>query len=717
MWFGSRILVRIMHCAFLLAMVSNMIVLLTPSPVVAQRHLKVGIYQNVPLTFSDQKGQAAGFFIDILEAIAAKENWHLEYIPDSWPQCLANLKAGRIDLLGVIAYSPERNRHFDYNYESVLTEWGQIYIGNQSTIESLLDLEGKKIAVLRDDMHYLNLRELMKRSGLNCRFVEAFEYDAVLELVAIGRCDAGLVSQFFGMQYEGSYAVRRSPIIISPQKLYFAVPKDKNKSILHALDKHLGAFKKSKNSVYDQSLNRWFGNPAEPFLAPWVKWALALTASLLSLFLVLNLTLRAQVKSRTKELVAKNKALWLEIEHRRKAEKERSQMEKRLQRAHKMEAIGTLAGGVAHDLNNILSGLVSIPELLLLKEPPDSPLRKPLTTIKTSGEKAADIVQDLLTLARRGVANNEVQNLNSVIDDYVGSFECQRLLDRHAGVKLATELEPQLANIQGSRIHLAKTLMNLVTNAAEAMPRGGTIRIKTYQRFLQKPVKGYETIDPGAYAILEVGDDGTGIAPKDLDRLFEPFFTKKTIGRSGTGLGMAVVWGAVKDHRGYIDVLQGQSGGTIFRLYLPITDNAYQQPKTVVPLEGLMGAGEPILVVDDDQQQLDIAFEILNKLGYTPAVVSGGEEALTYLQTHRADVMILDMIMEPGIGGLETYRRVLKNHPHQKAIITSGFAETQDVWAAQRLGAGAYVKKPYTIEKIGLALKAELEGKHASTSS
>ncbi len=401
-----------------------------------------------------------------------------------------------------------------------------------------------------------------------------------------------------------------------------------------------------------------------------------------------NSILEAEVEARTRELI---------------------NYEKRLQRARKMEAIGTLAGGVAHDLNNILSGLVSYPELLLMDIPENSPLRKPLLTIKKSGEKAASIVQDLLTLARRGVGNREVVNLNRIIDEYLKSLEFEKLQVYHPGIRIKTDLDENLLPVSASPVHLSKTIMNLISNAAEAIPGKGEILISTRNTYIDTPIKGYDHVNEGDYVTLKVSDNGTGISPEDMERIFEPFYTKKVMGRSGTGLGMAVVWGTVKDHNGYIDVQSVPGRGTSFTLYFPITRQEVIDQGRKPELEDYKGRGESILVVDDIEEQRRIAAGMLTKLGYVVHSVPGGEEAVTYLKDHPVDLVLLDMIMDPGIDGLETYKRILKIHPHQKAVIASGFSETDRVKEVQKLGAGAYVKKPYLLEKIGLAVRAELD--------
>jgi two-component system cell cycle sensor histidine kinase/response regulator CckA len=397
-----------------------------------------------------------------------------------------------------------------------------------------------------------------------------------------------------------------------------------------------------------------------------------------------------------------------DITDRKRAEEQRRQLEAKLQHARRMEAIGTLASGVAHDLNNILSGLVSYPELLLMDLPQGSPLRKPILTIQKSGEKAAAIVQDLLTLARRGVPVTEHVNINQIISEYLKSPEHEKLTTYYPHVTIETHFEKELLDIIGSPIHLTKTVMNLVSNAAEAMPEGGNIIISTENLYIDIPIKDKE-LDTGEYVVLTVSDAGVGISPEDMENIFEPFYTKKVMGRTGTGLGMTVVWGTVKDHNGYIDVQSNMGTGTTFAIYFPATREKYEQDQSPFSIEDYRGRGESILVVDDVEEQREIASDMVKRSGYSVKSVSSGEEAVTYLESHSVDLIILDMIMDPGIDGLETYRRILALHPGQKAIIASGFSETDRVKEARRLGAGTYLKKPYLLEKMVTAVRRELD--------
>ena len=384
-------------------------------------------------------------------------------------------------------------------------------------------------------------------------------------------------------------------------------------------------------------------------------------------------------------------------------------LEDQLRRAQKMEALGTLAGGVAHDLNNILAGIVTYPDIMLMQVPEDSPLRKALLTIKKSGLKATAVVQDLLTLARRGVSQRTVINLNDIIREYLESPELKKMLENaNNEVKIETRLAPDLMNIEGSHVHISKTVMNLVTNAAEAMPNGGIIRITTANVYVDTPIPGYDKVTEGDYVLLTIKDNGTGISKEDMPHIFEPFYTRKVMGRSGSGLGMAVVWGSVKDHFGYIDIESTVGEGTTVKVYLPVTRQEKTEQRRDTEIQKLRGS-ETILVVDDVKEQQEVAQYLLETLGYDVDTASCGEEAVEMCSRKRYDLIVLDMIMPPGIDGYETYRRIKEINPEQKAVIASGFSETERVSMAQELGAGAYIKKPYTMEKLARAVRYELD--------
>lgn len=400
------------------------------------------------------------------------------------------------------------------------------------------------------------------------------------------------------------------------------------------------------------------------------------------------------------------------------AQEEKKALMARLARAEKMEAIGTLAGAVAHDLNNVLSGVVSYPDLLMQHLPDNSRLKRMANTIKTSGQKAAAIVEDLLTLSRRGVITTEVVNLNQIITDYLSSAEYANLLACYPTARVDVKLAADLFCIMGSPLHLDKTIMNLLVNAFEALPpEGGDIIIQTQNDHLENPTPSIsDSMPPHDWVILKVQDTGVGIATEDQERIFEPFFTRKVMGRSGTGLGMAVVWGAVQDHNGHVDLQSRLGEGTEFTLYFPATKQKSTPLREKESIDTYLGQGESILVVDDVPTQLEIASDILTRLKYTVHRVSSGQAAVEFLKTTRVELVILDMIMDPGIDGLETYRQITQIDPNLKVIIASGYSKHARIQQAIEEGVIACVKKPYLTVEMGAAIGAALRNVNSGQS-
>lgn len=414
------------------------------------------------------------------------------------------------------------------------------------------------------------------------------------------------------------------------------------------------------------------------------------------------------IDEQNRELDTAYKGLKREMAQRLEAERENLQLQEKLARSQQMEAIGLLAGGVAHDLNNILSGTVTYPDFLLMEMPPQHRLRPALETIRAAGLKAAAIVQDLLTLARRSIINKRPTDLNKVVKSYFASPEFAHLKRNHPTLEIRTNLSPDLYPVLGSEIHLQKVLMNLVHNAAESRSHTGVIEISTTNCSLDTALSAYEEIPKGMYAMLIVCDEGEGIADEDMRKIFEPFYTKKVLGRSGTGLGMSVVWGTVHDHDGYIDIGSKPNKGSTFRIFLPITSEEPLTEEGQLAPEKYMGNGEYILVVDDDPVQCRIAESVLKKLQYKVKIANTGQEAIAMVKRQKPDLIVLDMIMEQGYDGCETFEKILEIDPGAKALIASGFSENDRVKAAQERGAGQYIRKPYTLEKIGMAIRNEL---------
>ncbi len=395
-----------------------------------------------------------------------------------------------------------------------------------------------------------------------------------------------------------------------------------------------------------------------------------------------------------------------DITERKRSEAQEARLRERLEKAERMESLGILAGGVAHDLNNLLGPLVGYPELILAKLPADSPVRKYIESMRKAAVDATEVIQDLLTLARRGRYEMSPVDLNEVVQSCLQSSALRNLASRKPQVALHLNLCDSVAAISGSFPHLQKLVSNLVANAFEAMGTDGEITITTEHRTLDSLRSGYRKMEPGEYVILSVRDTGRGIMPDDLEKIFEPYYSKKKIGAGGTGLGLPVVYGVIKDHGGFYDVFSEVGCGSEFVVYF----KAIQAPAASrLSTDSTAGRGERLLVVDDDLAQRELAAELLCNFGYEVTTAANGHHAVRLLTDTTVDLLVLDMIMEEGFDGLDTYREVLKRHPGQRAVIVSGFSSTERVQEMLRLGAAAYIKKPYTQQALGQAVRGALD--------
>lgn len=380
----------------------------------------------------------------------------------------------------------------------------------------------------------------------------------------------------------------------------------------------------------------------------------------------------------------------------------RKRLEEQLLRAHRLEAAGRIAGQVAHDFNNLLSPLVAYPELIKMQLPQDHPALSYCDAMMEAAERAAAINEDMMALGRRGHFDEQAVDLNRLVEQVL-----DQLSPRPDTLEIRLLLNPDLMAVNGSPAQLLRVITNLISNAREAMEDTGRITIETDNVYYDDATGRYNRVERGEFALLMVADSGPGIPPEILDKIFDAFFTTKSgsTKRRGAGLGLSIVQAIVSDHRGYIDLKSELGKGTVFTVYLPVS----RQPLNEKSSEGVSGGTELVLIVDDDQFQRKVTGEQLRTLGYQVETATSGEEALAVLKEREVDLVILDMIMPSGIDGAESYRRIAEIRPGQKAIIISGFSESERVKEAQQMGAGAYLRKPATLKKLAQAVRQELD--------
>jgi len=398
-----------------------------------------------------------------------------------------------------------------------------------------------------------------------------------------------------------------------------------------------------------------------------------------------------------------------DISEKKQAECQVLRMEERLRGVERMEDIGRMVGGAAHDLNNILTSIVAYPELLMLDLPESDKYHRNLAEIRDAGQQAAAIVADLLTVARGATTARQPGRIDAIINELRGSIEMRILEKEYPGLRFTFRLAGSLPRLALSELHVRQSLLNLLRNGAEASHDVGEIIVTARRRLFKRGRNLYEKIPPGEYVLLTVEDQGDGIPAEALPHIFEPFYSKKEMGRSGTGLGLAIVINTMRDHRGYVDVVSSAKGSR-FTLYFPAAAMAEETPEERVNQDSQppCGQGEAVLVVDDDQQQLTIVSSILRRLGYQAFQANTSERAISLLNNHPVDMIILDKWMEEGVNGFDIYQRIQNVHPGQRVVMASGYLSPEDVVRAEGLGISQCLAKPFSMNSLARVLKAEL---------
>ncbi len=414
---------------------------------------------------------------------------------------------------------------------------------------------------------------------------------------------------------------------------------------------------------------------------------------------------------------------FLDLTDEKEAERRHDALEEHLYRAERLEYLGVLAGGVAHNLNNVLGPVVALPDVLEStiervatgSEDALAEARSELQWIRSASQRAAAVLNDLLTMGSRSNIDREPVDMKNVVKALISSKTCVDLQAAYPDVTIDCNTSERSLLVRGSANHLQRAIGNLIINAFQSIDGSGTVTISVGETHLDYPRPAYEIIPAGHYSLLRIADTGCGIEPDGLNRMFEPFYTTKAADeRSGTGLGLSVARGIIKDHGGFFHVESSVGDGTGVNIYLPLVDDTLDDGAGEAKAAAAEGGGERLLCVDDEDMQRRLVHMGLEPRGYIITDVPNGQEAVAFFErTHQAgqsspfDVVLLDMIMEVGFDGLVTLEKILELYPDQKVIIVSGHAPDRRGEAATALGAG-WVSKPYTFSTLDTAIRERL---------
>lgn len=396
---------------------------------------------------------------------------------------------------------------------------------------------------------------------------------------------------------------------------------------------------------------------------------------------------------------------------RRRAEARKREINEQLVRGERMASLGMLAEGAALDLGTILDPVLQYPARIRDALPAESPARAWAQAIEEAGQKAEAILHDLQTIGRGGRFEKGTVNVNHIVDRFMKSGDFERIKRAHPKVRIDVQLAAVLPPIHGAEAQLLQLISNLVAHACESMPGGGIAGIETSSGRLDRPVGRYGSGPPGEYVVVKVSDTGSGLPPEDVERIFEPFYTRAVMGRHLlSGLGMTLVYRVVADHRGFIDIKTAPGKGTSFVAYLPVVAE-----EGALELKADYTGTETVLVVDDYEEQRNTAIELLRDLGYRVLAARNGHEAVKLLEgtlhdgKETIDLVVIDLVLGDDFDGVETYKSLIQRRPGQKAVLVSGFADIARIVEARKLGLRQCIQKPYALESLGKAVRTELD--------
>lgn len=795
--------------------------------------IRVGIIDNKPMCFIDDSGKPAGIFVEVIEHVADTEGWSLEYVHGAWTNLRAKLSSGEIDILLSMAYSDERAQHYSFNKTAVFNNWAEVYVPAGSSINSLLDLQNKRIASLAKGIYTTGpegLVNLNEKFNLAIELVATSSYLEAMQAVRAGKAEAAVVNRLTGALYAKSLGLQKSGIVFAPVRIHFALNQDNPYTtiIIEKIDKNLLELKKDRSSRYHRSINLALGGENVKEVIPlWVLWCLGILFSFFLLIVGFNFFLRWQVNKKTLDLrevntklktdmarrikieadlresqerfqaLADNSSDWIwEIDEnenytygspriknllgytpeeiigktpfdlmpasaRKKVAEdfyvlkaaqrpfanlenlnqhkdgslviletsgvpvldkggrfqgyrgidrditERKKIEAQLQQAQKLEALGTLAGGIAHDFNNLLTPIIGYSDMLRTRFADGSSEAESLGEVMNAANRAKDLVNQILTISR--------QTEHELIPVKIRLIVKEVLKLLRSTIPKSIEIKENI-NESGSVLadptQIHQIVMNLGTNAYHAMRQdGGVLSVSLSSVDISREDQKVGSLDliPGAYLQLVISDTGCGMDQATVKRIFEPYFTTKKIGE-GTGLGLAVVHGIVKSHKGHISVYSEAGVGTSFNIYLPCFETTDAAKKEAMVSQQIPGGQEHILLVDDEEAIVHMETRLLQGLGYqvTATTSSTGLRDIFLDNPDDFDLLITDMAM-PDMNGADLAKDLLSIRPDLPIILCTGFSDSINEKIAKSIGIKSFLMKPIIVSDLATKVRKVLD--------
>jgi signal transduction histidine kinase len=529
----------------------------TPPVSADVRTVTVGIYENAPKVFTSESGKPSGIFVDVIEDIAKSEGWNLRYVPGTWAEGLDRLAKGEIDLMPDVAYTTDREKMYSFHEVPVLSSWSQVYASKGSNIQSILDLNGKRIVVLENSVQQKTFERLTNSFGLSVTLISVPDYKTMFEMVAKEQADAAITNRFYGLMHARTLGLEDTAIMFDPAELFFASPKGASGDLLEIIDRHLSDLKKDPQSAYYASLKRWTSEEVQFKLPAWLQILGPVLGVVLLMSLGGSFVLKHQVNARTMELKKINQEMEQRIAERTM---ELTAANNKLQEVDKLKSL--FIASMSHELRTPLNSIIGFTGILLqgLAGPLNDEQRKQLGMVKGSSHHLLELITDIIDISKIEAGKLSLSpghfDLSSTARGVLESF--QPAAGRKS-LKLSIEA-PERLQVRSDERRVRQVLVNLIGNAVKFTPSGE----------VSVAVKG----ETGS-ARVAVRDTGPGIRTEDMGRLFQ-FFSQITYKdmpkHEGTGLGLYLSKKLMVLLGGDIQAESEFGKGSVFTLVLPLKE-------------------------------------------------------------------------------------------------------------------------------------------------